>query len=65
MEIVTTCIGCWQPSAAFFVNSVVALTVLGFAVWRSAWGLTSRKTTTAKRQMLIATRIAAEITNVS
>jgi hypothetical protein len=36
MEIVTACINCWQPSAAFAINSVVALTILGIAVWRTA-----------------------------
>jgi hypothetical protein len=27
---------CWQPSAVFAINSAVALTLLGFAVWRTA-----------------------------
>ena len=36
MEIVTTCIDCWQPSATFLVNSIPALTLLGIAVWRTA-----------------------------
>jgi hypothetical protein len=36
MEIATTCINCWQPSAAFLVNSITALAILGIAVWRTA-----------------------------
>jgi hypothetical protein len=36
MEIVTTCIDCWQPSAAFLVNTIIAVAILGFAVWRTA-----------------------------
>jgi hypothetical protein len=36
MEIITTCIDCWQPSAAFVVNCAVALAALGVAVWRTA-----------------------------
>jgi hypothetical protein len=36
MEIVTTCIDCWQPSAVFLVNGIISVTILGFAVWRTA-----------------------------
>jgi hypothetical protein len=36
MEIITTCINCWQPSAVFAINIAVALTLLGLAVWRTA-----------------------------
>jgi hypothetical protein len=36
MEIVTTCINCWQPSAIFMVNTIAALTMLAIAVWRTA-----------------------------
>jgi len=36
MEIVTTCIDCWQPSATFLVNGIAAFAILGFAVWRTA-----------------------------
>jgi len=36
MEIIATCIDCWQPSAAFLVNGMTALAILGVAIWRSA-----------------------------
>jgi hypothetical protein len=36
MEIVTTCIDCWQPSATLLVNSITALTILGITIWRTA-----------------------------
>jgi len=36
MEIVATCINCWQPSMmTLVINSVVALAALGVAVWRT------------------------------
>jgi hypothetical protein len=36
MEIIITCIDCWQPSSTFVVNGVFALTILGLAIWRTA-----------------------------
>lgn len=36
MEIVTSCIDCWQPSGTFIVNSIIALLILGIAVSRTA-----------------------------
>ena len=36
MDIIGTCINCWQPSATFAVNAFFGVALLGIAMWRTA-----------------------------
>lgn len=42
MEIIGTCLNCFPSSGSFLVNGVVALSVLGFALYRGGLRATVR-----------------------